>query len=112
MLAVSRSRISPIIMMFGACAGSSQGSREGHADFGVHLHLVDAGHLIFDRLFHSDHFAVRFIDVIETSVKRGRFPEPVGPVTKTIPSASLIIRSQRFLIVGEKSKLWQARALS
>src|SRR6478735_8380425 len=51
----------------------TQRSWKGHADFRVHLHLVDACHLVLDRLFYGDDFAVRFVDVIETSVKRGRF---------------------------------------
>ncbi len=33
--------------------GTKRG-RESHADVGIHLHLVDAVHLILDRLFHRD----------------------------------------------------------
>src|SRR5262249_51549451 len=50
-----------------------QRGRKRHTDLGVYLHLIYAGHLIFDRLFYRDDFAVRFIDVIETSVKRSGF---------------------------------------
>ena len=38
----------------------------------IHLHLIDARHLILDRLFYGDDFAVGFVDVIETGVERGR----------------------------------------
>ena len=38
-----------------------------------HLHLIDPGHLIFDWFFDGDDLAVRFVDVIEATVKRGRF---------------------------------------
>ena len=50
----------------------AQRRRESHADLGIHLHLIDPVHLIFDRVFDGDDLAVRFVDVIEAGVERGR----------------------------------------
>src|SRR5881392_2376724 len=71
----------------------TQRSWERHADLRIDLHLVDACHLVLDRLFHGDDFAVRFVDVIEAGVERRRFSRACRSSHRTIPSASLIRRS-------------------
>ena len=47
--------------------------REVETDVAVHLHLVDARHLVFDRVFDRDDLAVGRIHLPEAGVKRGRF---------------------------------------
>ena len=54
----------------------AQGCRKGHPNLGIHLDLIDARHLILDRLFHCDDFAVWFVNVIETGVEGGGFSGP------------------------------------
>src|SRR5437667_10276617 len=48
----------------------AEGCWKRHANLGIHLHLIDSEHLVLDRFLHGYDLAVRFIDVIETSVKR------------------------------------------
>ena len=61
-------------MMFGAWRRIERSAAgKGHADLRIHLHLVDAVHLIFDRLLDGDDLAIGFVDVIETGVERARF---------------------------------------
>jgi hypothetical protein len=45
---------------------------EGEADLGPHLHLVDAGHLVFDRVLDRDDAQVGGVDLAEKGVERGR----------------------------------------
>lgn len=60
--------------MFGALTqNGTKRHGKGHSSVVVHLHLINAGHLIFDRFFHGDDLAVRFVDVIEAGVERTRF---------------------------------------
>ena len=67
-------------MMFGAWRRMERNAAgKGHADVGIHLHLVDAVHLIFDRLFDRDDLAIWLVDVIQTRVKRARFAGTSGP---------------------------------
>ena len=54
------------------CAGKS----EAHGF--AHLHLVDAGQQIFDRVLDGDDFAVWPVDEIQTGIKCGRFARPGG----------------------------------
>ena len=49
----------------------TQGGRKSHSDLRIHLYLIDPGHLILDRLFYRDDFAVRLVDVIEARIERG-----------------------------------------
>src|SRR5690348_12567595 len=39
----------------------TQRSRKRHADLAIHLYLVDSAHLVFDRFFDGDDFAVRLV---------------------------------------------------
>src|SRR5205823_13822384 len=55
---------------------SSDLDRKCHSDIVVDLHLVNPGHLIFDRFFHRDNLAVRLIDVVEAGVKGAGFARP------------------------------------
>ena len=50
----------------------AQGRREGHADFRIHLDLVDAGHLVLDRFLDRDDFPVGLVHVVQARVERGR----------------------------------------
>ena len=56
MVAVSRSRISPIMMMFGAWRRMERSAAGNVMPIRCSPDLVDAGHLIFDRLFDGDDF--------------------------------------------------------
>ncbi len=48
------------------------GAREGEADLPLHLHLVDAGDLIFDGVLDREDLAVRRVERAERGVERGR----------------------------------------
>ena len=56
----------------------AQGAGEGEADLGAHLHLVDAGHLVFDRVLDRDDAQVGRVDLAEKGVERGRFARAGG----------------------------------
>src|SRR5690606_38581174 len=52
---------------------TSQGGGESHADVRTHLHLVDAGKLILNRVFHGDDVDFGRIDVLQEAVQRCGF---------------------------------------
>ena len=52
----------------------AEGGPEGHSDFRLHHHLVDAGQFVFHRILDRDDFLVRLVDHIEAGVERGGFP--------------------------------------
>ena len=52
--AVSLSRISPIIIMFGSCLSKAREPNiKSQTDFGVNLHLVGADNPVFHRIFNG-----------------------------------------------------------
>ena len=50
----------------------AQGAGEGQADLRAHLHLVDAGHLVLDRVLDRDDAQVGRVDLAQEGVERGR----------------------------------------
>ena len=76
-----------------------------HPNFRIDLHLVDSVHLIFNRLFYRDNFAVRFVDVIEASVKRGRLAAAGWARDEKNALGKSDQALEYFLIVGKKTKL-------
>ena len=60
----------------------TQRGGKGHANLWIHRYLVDAGHLIFDRLFYGDDLAVWFVDVMKTGIKRSRLAGASWPCDK------------------------------
>ena len=56
----------------------AQGAGEGEADLGAHLHLVDAGHLVFDRVLDRDDAQIGRVDLAEKGVERGRLARAGG----------------------------------
>ena len=85
----------------------AQRGREGHSDFRIHLHLVDSSHLIFNRLFDGDDFAVGFVNVIEAGVKGGRLAGTGWASHEQNPIGKLDQTFERFPVVAEKAKLRQ-----
>jgi len=85
----------------------AQSRGKGHADFRIHWHLVDAVHLIFNRLFHRDDLAVRLVDVMETGVKRRRLARASRASDKKNAIRESDQALEDLLIVGKKSKLRQ-----
>ena len=77
----------------------TQRGRKSHADFGIHLHLIDPRHLVFDRFFDRNDFAVRFVDVIETGVKRGRLAGAGRPSHEENPVRHSDQALEAFLVV-------------
>ena len=51
----------------------AQGAGEGHSDLGLHVHLVDAGHDVFDRILDRDDLAALVVDLRKAGVERGCF---------------------------------------
>src|SRR5437773_1002489 len=92
----------------GLTQNGAQRDWKGHSDIVVHLHLIDPGHLIFNRFFHRDDLAVRLVDVIEAGVKGTGFSRP----GRTSHEQDSIRRTQQlfefFLIVAEETELGQA----
>src|SRR5882762_10175487 len=88
MLAVSRSRISPIIMMFGAWRRMERNAAGNVMPISV-----------FDRFFDRNDFAVRFVDVIETGVKRGRLAGARRPSHEENPVRQSDQALEAFLVV-------------
>src|SRR5947208_3322189 len=87
----------------------TQSRRKCHADLRIHLHLVDPGHLIFDRLFHGNDLAVWFVYVVEAGVKRGRFTGTGRASDEQNAIRQLDHTLEDFLVVRKKSKLWQSK---
>src|SRR5205085_10984014 len=92
----------------GLTQNGAQRNWKRHSDIVVHLHLIDPGHLIFDRFFHRDDLAVRLVDVIEAGVEGTGFSRP----GRTSHEQDSIRRTQQlfefFLIVAEETELGQA----
>lgn len=59
---------------------------KGHIHMPVHLHLVDAGELVFDRVFHRDQLAAGGVDRIQERVQRSGLAGTGRPVTRKMPS--------------------------
>src|SRR5207237_8284859 len=72
------------------------------------LHLVDPGHLIFDRFFHRDDLAVRLIDVVQAGVKGARFAR----TSRAGYEQNSIGRTQQalefILVIAEEAEFGQA----
>ncbi len=49
----------------------AQGVREGEVDLRLHLDLVDAGHLVFDRVLDGDDLHVGLVEPVEGRIKGG-----------------------------------------
>ena len=82
--------------------------REVEADVTVHLHLVDAAHLVFDRVLDRDDLAVGQVDLSETGVERSRLSgtgrarhedHAVGKVNQAL---------ELVLVVGKEAELRKA----
>src|SRR5438094_787259 len=94
--------------IWGLTQNGAQCDWKGHSDIGVHLHLVDPGHLIFDRFFHRNDLAVRLVDVVEAGVKGAGFSRTGRPGHEQ----NSIGRTQQplefFLIVAEEAEFGEA----
>ena len=49
----------------------AQGVREGQADAGLDVDLMDAAYLVFDRIFGREDVAARVVYLVQTSVEGG-----------------------------------------
>ena len=106
MVAVSMSRISPSMMMFGAWRSiERRAGREGESHDLAHLHLVDAGQHIFNRVFDGDDLAVGAVDVVEAGVKRGGLARAgrAGDKENAVGQADEPLEG--LLVVGEEAQL-------
>ncbi len=63
----------------------AQRAGERQADLGVRLHLVRAGHLVFDRVLDRDDTEVGELILRRNALSEVDLPEPVGPVTRMMP---------------------------
>ena len=64
---------------------AAQRGGEGHAALDVHLHLVDARHADFDRVLDRGDVALLVLRMFSAVYSDTVLPEPVGPVTSTMP---------------------------
>ena len=69
----------------GSCSKSHAKAGEGKSDLGIDLRLTDAPYFIFDRILDRHDPSLRLMDTTNKCGQEVDFPEPVGPVTKTIP---------------------------
>ena len=70
--AVSWSRISPTRMMSGSWRRAVRSTRaKDEVDLFVHLHLVEAGQAVFDRVFDGDDLLFRGVQLVQRGVQRG-----------------------------------------
>ena len=78
--AVSRSRISPIMMTSGSWRRIARRARaKVVTDLGVGLDLGDARHLVLDRVLHGDDLLDAVVDLLKARARVVDLPEPVGP---------------------------------
>ena len=63
---------------------------EGQADLLVRLRLADPLEIIFDRVLGRHDVQFRLVDVLQAAVEVVVFPDPVGPVTRTMPCGAVI----------------------
>ena len=88
--AVSRSRISPIMMTSGSWRRRwRQACRKIEFDFGVHSHLRHTLQFVFNRILDRHDIDLSRINSGKRAVKSSRLPASRGPVTRTIPSLKL-----------------------
>ena len=52
---------------------------ERHADLFVHLHLAEAGRLVFDGVFDGDDLFLVVVQLVDHAVERGRLAASGGP---------------------------------
>src|SRR4030095_13817261 len=87
----------------------AQSRRKRHSNLRIDLHLIDPGHLIFDRLFHRDDLTVGLVNVIEAGVKCARLSRAGGAGNEKNPIGELDQAFKNLLVVGKKSKLGQSK---
>jgi len=92
----------------GLAQHGAQGGGEGHADVGVDGNLVDAGELVFDRVFNGDDLAVGLVDVVETGVKSGGLAGTgrAGDEEDSVGQSEDAFHDD--LVVGEEAEFGQA----
>ena len=76
-----------------------------HADFLLHLDLLDAWQYIFYRVVHRDDICLRHGKLCQRCVKRRRFAGPHGARKNRDPRRTMEQGAQTRLLVFEKSKL-------
>jgi len=82
---------------------------ECHPDVGTHLHLVDAAHLVFHRIFHRDDFAVRLVDGVQAGIQRRRLARPGRARHQQDAVRQADQPLEHLLVVGEEAQLGQAQ---
>ena len=83
--AVSWSRISPIRTMSGILAQHGAQDPREEVDLFVDLDLVESAQAVFDRVLDGDDLLSVLFEFVQRGVEGGVLPEPVGPVTRTMP---------------------------
>ena len=81
--------------------------REVEADVFVHLHLVDAAHLVFDRVLDRDELLVRRVDLSETGVKGRRLARARRAGDEHDAVRELDETFERRLVVRQEAELRQ-----
>jgi len=56
----------------------AQRTREGQPDVLTHQHLIDARHLVLDRIFGRQDAHLHLVDLVQKSIERGRLARPGG----------------------------------
>ena len=87
-----------------------QGGRKGHPHVRPHLHLIDPGYLVLNRIFHGDDLSVGLVDGVQSGIKRGRLAGTGGSCNQKNAIRHRYDSLERFLIVGKETKLRQPQA--
>ena len=75
--------------------------REGQPDLRIHVDLVDAVHLIFDRVFDGDDLLVGLVDALERRIERGRFAAAggAGDQKNAVRQGSVMLHARQHVMV-------------
>src|SRR5437868_6718971 len=91
----------------GLTKNGAQRDRKRHSYFIAYLHLIDPSHLILDRFFHRNDFAVGLVDVIETGVEGAGLPRTGRAGYEQNSIGRTQQPSEFFLIVAEEAEFRQ-----
>ena len=92
----------------GLAENGAQRSGEVQAYVAVHLHLIYAGHLVFDRVLDGDDLAVGRVHLAEAGIERSGFSGAGWPGHEKHAVAEAKQLLELLLVVGEEAEFRQA----
>ena len=83
--------------------------RESQIHRSVHLNLINTFQLVLNRILHRDDLPVRFVNVVETGIKRGRLAGTCRPGHQQDAVRQLNQILKRLLVICEESQLTKTK---